>query len=139
MSELTVHMLKYIVRVHVCCPRIQNAENHIFRALKFKIFWGGMHFDLPLPPPCRKGGPTAPCWYSRLLYPNRWLLQFLLKPLVPPLENSSNHDDSKGNKKIKKQQVNKQNKNYEYFSLFGRFSFSIIAPLTSSNLIRMAL
>ena len=51
MSELTVHMLKYIVRVHVCCPRIQNAENCIFRALKFKIFWGGMHFDLPLPPP----------------------------------------------------------------------------------------
>ena len=101
MSELTVHMLKYIVRVHVCCPRIQNAENHIFRALKFKIFWGGMHFDLPLPPPSRKGGPTAPCWYSRLLYPNRWLLQFLLKPLVPPLENSSNHDDSKGNKKKK--------------------------------------
>ena len=51
MSELTVHMLKYIVRVHICCPRIQNAENRIFRALKFKIFWGGMHFDLPLPPP----------------------------------------------------------------------------------------
>ena len=104
MSELTVHMLKYIVRMHICCPRIQNAENRIFRALKFEVFWGGMHFDLslPPPPPSRIGGPTAPCWYSRLLYPNRWLLQFLLKPLVPPLGNSSNHDDSKGNKKIKK-------------------------------------
>ena len=46
----------------------QNTENRILGLWKFKIFWGSLPPETPLPP--QKRGPMAPCWYSRLLYSN---------------------------------------------------------------------
>ena len=58
------------------CPQIyspvfQNAENRILVLWNFKIFWAITCPDpVPPPPRHRKRRPTAPCWYSRLLYSN---------------------------------------------------------------------
>ena len=55
----------------VFCPQLspQKAENRILGLWNFKIFWGTT--SLPRhPPPLRKTGLMAHCWYSRLLYSN---------------------------------------------------------------------
>ena len=63
-----LHFLKWKTCSFVLKFIPQNAENRILELWNFKIFQARTCPD-PLPPP-RKRGPTAPCWYSRLLYSN---------------------------------------------------------------------
>ena len=53
------------------CPEIKSPDywNLHFRALKFQNFLR-QNTPRPSPSPLQKRGPTAPCWYSQLLYSN---------------------------------------------------------------------
>ena len=51
----------------------------LFRALKFQNILGKNTLQT-LSSSCRKMGLLAPCWYSQILFSNRWLLQFYWNP-----------------------------------------------------------